>query len=144
MFEQNRIEEIVANFKNKNVLIVGDIMLDEYIWGRVNRISPEAPVPVVDVTDRSVRLGGAANVVQNLSSVGIKPYLAAICGEDSNGKLLHSELEKSGCDITALITSSKRPTKTKSNVPLNFFCFKAHNVVFKIFLGIFYDICCRN
>lgn len=116
MFNRDKIVDIITNFENRKILIVGDIMLDEYIWGRVNRISPEAPVPVVDVTERSVRLGGAANVVQNLASVGIKPYIAAICGEDSNGKLLHSELEKSGCDISALVSSSERPTTTKTRI----------------------------
>ncbi len=116
MFERKRITDIISSFKDKKILIVGDIMLDEYIWGRVNRISPEAPVPVVDVTERSVRLGGAANVVQNLASVGITPYIAAVCGEDTNGKLLHKELEKSGCNISALVSSPERPTTTKTRI----------------------------
>lgn len=116
MFEKNRIVDIITNFDSKRILIVGDIMLDEYIWGRVHRISPEAPVPVVDVTDRTIRLGGAANVVQNLSSVGISTYIAAICGNDSNGKILIEALEKSGCNTSAVINSPSRPTTTKTRI----------------------------
>ncbi len=116
MLEKDRIVDIIANFDAKKILIVGDIMLDEYIWGRVHRISPEAPVPVVDVTERTVRLGGAANVVQNLASVGITPYIAAVCGNDSNGLLLTDSLKQYGCDISALISSDSRPTTTKTRI----------------------------
>jgi len=116
MFDKDRIVDIITNFADKKILIVGDIMLDEYIWGRVHRISPEAPVPVVDVTERTVRLGGAANVVKNLASVGIQPFIAAVCGNDSNGLILKNELEKSGCSTISLIGSKSRPTTTKSRI----------------------------
>ncbi len=116
MIDISRVTEIIKDISNKKILIVGDIMLDEYIWGRVNRISPEAPVPVVDVTERSVRLGGAANVVQNLSSMGATPIIAAVCGNDSNGDLLFKELTQSGCDISTLIRSEERPTTTKTRI----------------------------
>jgi len=116
MFDKDRIVDIITNFADKKILIVGDIMLDEYIWGRVHRISPEAPVPVVDVTERTVRLGGAANVVKNLASVGIQPFIAAVCGNDSNGLILKNELEKSGCSTISLIGSKSRPTTTKTRI----------------------------
>lgn len=104
---------------SKSVLVVGDIMLDEYIWGRVNRISPEAPVPVVNITDRSMRLGGAANVIQNLSSIGITPYIAAVCGNDSAGEKLRKKLDDAECNTDALITSSGRPTTVKTRIMAN-------------------------
>ena len=116
MFEKDRIIDIVLGMSGKQVLIVGDIMLDEYIWGSVNRISPEAPVPVVDVSDKTIRLGGAANVASNLSSVGVTPIIASVIGNDSNGIKLSSELEKIGCEVSAIIISDERPTTTKTRI----------------------------
>ncbi|MGC2064585.1 MAG: hypothetical protein WA610_16575, partial [Thermodesulfovibrionales bacterium] len=66
----HKYKEIIRRFKNKNVLVIGDLILDHYIWGRVNRISPEAPVPVVEVSRESSLLGGAANVARNIVSLG--------------------------------------------------------------------------
>ena len=76
------IEEIFAAFDQLKVLIIGDVMVDAYIWGAVERISPEAPVPVVRATKRDFRLGGAANVALNVQSLGAKPILCAVVGDD--------------------------------------------------------------
>ena len=77
---------IFEKFNSLNVLIIGDVMIDSYIWGKVERISPEAPVPVVRVTKKENRLGGAANVALNIQSLGACPYICAVIGEDSDGE----------------------------------------------------------
>jgi D-beta-D-heptose 7-phosphate kinase/D-beta-D-heptose 1-phosphate adenosyltransferase len=112
----NRIKNIVSNFQKSSIMVIGDSMLDEYIWGDVSRISPEAPVPVVKVESRSFRLGGAANVAQNLKSLGINTYLISLCGQDSHGKTLKEMLENLGCTSEGLLTSSCRPTTIKTRI----------------------------
>ncbi|MDZ7648401.1 MAG: PfkB family carbohydrate kinase [Cytophagales bacterium] len=82
------LENIFESFNNLKVLIIGDVMLDSYIWGAVERISPEAPVPVINVKKRDVRLGGAANVALNIQALGAQPILVALCGNDDAGKKL--------------------------------------------------------
>ncbi|MGB1317948.1 MAG: bifunctional heptose 7-phosphate kinase/heptose 1-phosphate adenyltransferase, partial [Flavobacteriales bacterium] len=82
------ISESKIDFRDKKVLIVGDLILDKYVFGSVNRISPEAPVPVIRVTKRSEVLGGAANVAHNIVSLGGKAHLVGLVGEDSNGELI--------------------------------------------------------
>jgi D-glycero-beta-D-manno-heptose-7-phosphate kinase len=80
--------------KGKKIAVIGDLMLDRYIWGKVSRISPEAPVPIVDMESEQVRLGGAANVAQNIKSLGGHPYLLGIVGEDNSGKILMDMLKE--------------------------------------------------
>ena len=75
--------DIFEKFNSLNVLIIGDVMIDSYIWGKVDRISPEAPVPVVRVTKKENRLGGAANVALNIQALGASPYICAVIGDDS-------------------------------------------------------------
>ena len=82
------VEKIFEDFNSLNVLIIGDVMLDSYIWGAVERISPEAPVPIVNVKKKDFRLGGAANVALNIASLGAKPILCALIGNDEEGKKL--------------------------------------------------------
>jgi D-glycero-beta-D-manno-heptose-7-phosphate kinase len=113
---QKRLRQIVNGFSHSSIMVVGDSMLDEYVWGDVRRISPEAPVPVVHVQSRSSRLGGAANVVQNLKSLGVTPYLVSLCGNDNSGNLLREKLEKSGCKSDGLVTSRHRPTTIKTRI----------------------------
>ena len=79
------LTKIFASFNKVNVLIVGDLMLDSYFWGDVSRISPEAPVPIVSVTQKDNRLGGAGNVAKNIQAMGGTPYLCGIIGKDDNG-----------------------------------------------------------
>jgi rfaE bifunctional protein kinase chain/domain len=113
---QKRLNQIVAAFSHSSILVVGDSMLDEYVWGDVSRISPEAPVPVVHVQSRSSRLGGAANVVQNLKSLGVSPYLVSLCGTDDTGNLLREKLEHSGCNSEGLVVSRHRATTVKTRI----------------------------
>jgi rfaE bifunctional protein kinase chain/domain len=113
---QKRLRQIVNGFSRTSIMVVGDSMLDEYIWGDVSRISPEAPVPVVHVQSRSSRLGGAANVVQNLKSLGVTPYLVSLCGNDGTGNLLREKLEQSGCTSDGLVASRRRSTTIKTRI----------------------------
>ncbi|RKX18940.1 MAG: hypothetical protein DRP26_04325, partial [Candidatus Zixiibacteriota bacterium] len=79
---KSRVEKIFSNFSKSRILIVGDIMLDRYLWGSVSRISPEAPVPVVEISKEEHLLGGAANVANNISALGGKPMLVGVVGDD--------------------------------------------------------------
>jgi D-glycero-beta-D-manno-heptose-7-phosphate kinase len=111
-----RLQIIVKGFSRSSIMVVGDSMLDEYVWGDVRRISPEAPVPVVDVESRSFRLGGAANVVNNLNCLGVKTHLISLCGEDDIGSLLKERLRNAGCPSDDLVTSSQRKTTIKTRI----------------------------
>ena len=110
------IEEVFKAFEDLNVLVIGDVMIDAYVYGTVNRISPEAPVPVVNVKKRESRLGGAANVARNLVSLGAKATLCSVIGDD----LYADQLIKlsSDCHISTdgLIRSNHRPTTVKYRV----------------------------
>lgn len=101
--------------KTPKILVVGDIMVDHYIWGSCNRISPEAPVQVVNVKSENNRLGGACNVGANLSALGAKVSLCGIVGDDSLGKWLASELDRLGIDVSCIIPTN-RPTTQKSRI----------------------------
>lgn len=115
-FVPERLRNIVEGFKKSTIVVVGDVMLDEYMWGDVRRISPEAPVPVVEIEQITRRLGGAANVVQNLQKLGIKPLLVSICGKDDNGINLKKMLAEIGCTSEGMIESNDRPTTIKTRV----------------------------
>src|ERR1700756_5934651 len=91
-----RVEELLQRFASKRVLVIGDLMLDEYVWGRVSRISPEAPVPVVEVVRESYYPGGAANVARNVRECGTQAYVMGLIGEDSAGARLRKILEETG------------------------------------------------
>ncbi len=84
--QKDKVENLLNEFKDVSVLVVGDIILDHFIWGRVERISPEAPVPVVEVTSESMHLGGATNVVNNIHSLGGRVNLCGIIGRDEAGE----------------------------------------------------------
>ena len=109
-------EQIFDSFNKLNVLVIGDVMLDSYIWGAVERISPEAPVPVVNVKKRDFRLGGAANVALNLQALGAKPILCALIGNDDAGKKLQDCLDAQGITKEGLVISTQRPTTVKTRV----------------------------
>ncbi len=109
------IQKIIKDFKNRKILVIGDIILDHYIWGKVNRISPEAPVPVVEVTRENFLLGGAANVANNIVSLGAHAAVIGINGEDIAGEALRSILEQKGVDCSGLFTEN-RPTTVKTRV----------------------------
>src|SRR5260221_7382342 len=110
------IEKIIESFKGLNVLIIGDVMLDSYIWGAVERISPEAPVPIINVKRKDFRLGGAANVALNVLSLGANPILCALVGDDEEGKKLLQRMEERGMTNEGIIVSNDRPTTVKTRV----------------------------
>ncbi len=106
----NELEKLFENFKNKKVLVIGDIILDRYIFGKVIRISPEAPVPVVDVYEESYRLGGAANVANNIIALGGKAYLSGIIGKGSAGRIVRDLLLEKGISQEYIFEDSRRTT----------------------------------
>lgn len=112
----SRFKEIVSALPSANVMVVGDLMLDEFVWGEVERISPEAPVPVVWVREETSMPGGAANVARNISSLGGKAILCGVVGKDHYARRLLSLLRKEGVDIKEVITSSSRPTTVKTRI----------------------------
>lgn len=114
--QKDRLVELVHRFAGHRLLVIGDLMLDEYLWGTVHRISPEAPVPVVEVEHYSYGLGGAGNVVHNLVRLGAQVFVAGVIGEDSSGSRLLESLEKVGADTRAVIKDPSRPTTTKTRV----------------------------
>ncbi|MCM8790929.1 MAG: D-glycero-beta-D-manno-heptose-7-phosphate kinase [Candidatus Omnitrophica bacterium] len=108
--------KIVERFKNIKVMVIGDLILDEFIWGEVSRISPEAPVPVVWVKKESFMPGGASNVANNLRSLGADVYLVGIIGDDERGAILKGELDQKGIHTEGVLTDSSRPTILKTRV----------------------------
>jgi D-beta-D-heptose 7-phosphate kinase/D-beta-D-heptose 1-phosphate adenosyltransferase len=100
----------------ESVAVVGDFMLDEYIWGEVSRISPEAPVPVVQVREKSFRLGGAANVANNIRQLGVRTYCFGVIGDDGNGRNLKELMEKQGLNVDGLIQNPRHITTLKTRV----------------------------
>ena len=112
----SKLKRIVSDFKGSNVLVVGDLILDEFVWGDVSRISPEAPIPVVEVRDESFMPGGAANVASNICSLGGQVILAGVVGNDMRGDVLKKELKKRGIDQNGLIIDGGRSTTIKTRV----------------------------
>lgn len=110
------MKEIIKKFEGLKVLVIGDVMIDAYLIGNVDRISPEAPVPVLAVHKKDFRLGGAANVALNLVALGAKPILCSVIGEDAEGNELLALLEKSSIQSTGIIRSQERLTTTKTRV----------------------------
>jgi rfaE bifunctional protein kinase chain/domain len=106
----------LAKIQSTPILVVGDLILDRYVWGKVNRISPEAPVPVVEVVRMEGRLGGAGNVVRNLFSIGAKPSVCGLIGDDEDGTELIKLFKESGADIDGVIVDPSRPTTVKTRV----------------------------
>jgi D-glycero-beta-D-manno-heptose-7-phosphate kinase len=110
------IPQIFESFRNVSVLIIGDVMLDSYIWGVVERISPEAPVPIINVRKKDFRLGGAANVALNIHALGGRPILCALIGDDDDGKKLMQRLDDKGISKEGIVISRDRPTTVKTRV----------------------------
>lgn len=110
------IEEIFEQFEDLRVVVVGDVMLDKYFWGTVDRISPEAPVPVVRVNQKESRLGGAANVALNCKQLGATVTIASVIGNDADGIVLTEMMKNAGIGTELLLNSEHRPTTTKSRI----------------------------
>ena len=116
--DYKKLSRIVRNFKKGRVLVIGDLMLDEYLWGKVERISPEAPVSVVkiDNKNRKLSLGGAANVAYNIKTLGGEVFLAGVIGNDVQGKDFLELMRNFGLDSNGIFVEGKRPTTHKLRV----------------------------
>ena len=117
MLTKIRVTEILERLRERNVVVLGDVMLDEFVWGDVTRISPEAPVPVVDVRRESVHLGGAANVLANLIALGARGTVVGVIGNDNAGKRLRNGLSELGSDAhDNLVVDEVRPSTIKTRI----------------------------
>ncbi|MEQ8474212.1 MAG: PfkB family carbohydrate kinase [Marinoscillum sp.] len=112
----NSIQEVFDAFTKLKVLVIGDSMIDTYIYGQVNRISPEAPVPIVNVSGEEHRLGGAANVALNLKALGIEVKLCSVCGKDASGEHLIQLLKEQGLSSSGMLEIDGRQTTVKKRV----------------------------
>jgi len=110
------IDQIFENFTKLRVLVVGDVMLDSYVWGKVERISPEAPVPVVHVGRREYRLGGAGNVLLNVQALGAEAIACSVIGNDGPGDILEHQLIERDLSIEGIIRSENRITTIKERI----------------------------
>jgi len=113
---QERANEILSTIRDRKIVVLGDIMLDEFVWGDVTRISPEGPVPVVDVRRESIHLGGAANVLANLVALGSRGSVIGVVGSDSAGERLRSSLAELGGQKDELIVDHSRPSTIKTRI----------------------------
>ncbi|HEX8890486.1 MAG TPA: D-glycero-beta-D-manno-heptose-7-phosphate kinase [Pyrinomonadaceae bacterium] len=113
---KERADELLRSASERFMVVYGDVMLDEFVWGDVTRISPEGPVPVVDVRRESVHLGGAANVLANLVSLGTRASVVGVVGDDRAGERLRTELKNAGSVTDTLVVDGTRPTTTKTRI----------------------------
>ncbi len=118
MIPDNNIENILESMQGKRVLVAGDLILDHYLDGKVDRISPEAPIPIVSLEKKCERwvLGGAANVARNICSLGGIPVIAGVTGEDRESEILKGLLSDEGVDISAVVSDPSRPTTLKTRI----------------------------
>jgi rfaE bifunctional protein kinase chain/domain len=118
MFDLNsaRAAEIIDKCRRNKIAVIGDVMLDRYFWGSVTRISPESPVPVVDLEDETYHLGGAANVANNLNYLGIEPLLCGLIGDDNSGSVFSRIANESGINTEGLYRDAGRPTIVKTRI----------------------------
>jgi len=114
--DRKTIESLFSHIRTIRCLVIGDLMLDEYLWGKAERISPEAPVQVVDVVREELRLGGAGNVVNNLAALGAKVAVCSVVGEDENGWTLLKALSRQSVDSRAVFRDPARKTSRKTRV----------------------------
>jgi D-glycero-beta-D-manno-heptose-7-phosphate kinase len=110
------LKQLLDEFERKKVLIIGDVMVDEYLWGSVTRISPEAPVPVVQCTKKEHRMGGAANVAINIKSLGAEPIISSVIGKDDIGDIFKRLLIENQMSDKGIIESERRITTVKTRV----------------------------
>jgi len=110
------MHKLFEQFNNLNILIIGDVMMDSYLWGNVERISPEAPVPIISVRRKENRLGGAANVALNVQALGATPHICAVVGTDTEGSDFIDILKKQQLSTQGIIQLANRPTTVKTRV----------------------------
>lgn len=113
---KNSLNELIENFEKAKILVIGDIILDEYLWGKTNRYSPEAPVPILEVKRKTYLPGGAANVANNIASLGAKVYLAGVIGEDLYCGVISDLLKKHKINSDFVINDPSRPTTVKTRL----------------------------
>jgi rfaE bifunctional protein kinase chain/domain len=111
-----KYKNIIDSLPGRRLAVIGDSMLDRFLWGRVDRISPEAPVPVVRLESETTKLGGAANVAANISALGARAVLFGLCGKDEAADQLKDLLKQRGIDSAGLIETSARPTTIKTRI----------------------------
>jgi len=116
MQKKGNYKKLFTEFNGLNILIIGDVMVDSYLWGKVERISPEAPIPIVALRKRENRLGGAANVARNLLAMGANPILCSVIGTDEKGETFLDLLKKKRIDTFGIIRSPRRITTTKFRI----------------------------
>ena len=110
------LEAVLDRFDQVNIMVIGDLILDQYIWGEVSRISPEAPIPVVEVIQESCSLGGASNVANNVDSLGASAEICGIVGDDEYGRRLMDMLNDQGIGAEGIVTDPGRPTTRKTRI----------------------------
>lgn len=113
---KNSLNELIENFEKAKILVIGDIILDEYLWGKTNRYSPEAPVPILEVKRKTYLPGGAANVANNIASLGAKVYLLGVLGEDLYCSVISDLLKKHKINSDFVINDPSRPTTVKTRL----------------------------
>ncbi|HEX3275717.1 MAG TPA: PfkB family carbohydrate kinase, partial [Gemmatimonadales bacterium] len=113
---RDRLLHLIGKMKESRVVVVGDIMLDRYLVGETERLSPEAPVPVVTVRERHAALGGAANVAANVSTLGARSLLVGIVGDDGDGAAIRQELAVARLEDRYVVTVAGRPTTSKTRI----------------------------
>ena len=111
---KSKVIELQSAIKRPSVLVIGDLMIDHYIWGSASRLSPEAPVPIVNVKKETTTLGGAGNVVQNLVALGAHVAVAGVVGNDASGRELIEILEQEGVKTNAIIRDASAPDNRKN------------------------------
>jgi rfaE bifunctional protein kinase chain/domain len=116
MFESTEFESLFKRFRNQKVLIIGDVMIDTYLWGSVGRVSPEAPVPIVSGVIEENRLGGAANVALNVKAMGAVPILCSVIGDDDRGKLFLELMGEQFLSDIGLVVDNHRVTTQKTRI----------------------------
>ena len=114
-----KINKVIEKIKGKKIIIIGDSMVDSYVLGEINRNSPEAPVPIVDVKKEDTKLGGAANVALNIQSLGMEPILCSVIGDDKDGENFLKLCKKNNLDTTGIIIDYNRKTTNKKRVIVN-------------------------
>lgn len=114
--EDHKIKSLFHSFASKKILIIGDVMVDAYMWGKVERISPEAPIPVVSVTTNEYRLGGAANVALNIKALGATPILCSVIGKDAYENVFYTLLDAENLSSVGILSSENRKTTVKTRV----------------------------
>jgi rfaE bifunctional protein kinase chain/domain len=116
MYKETGIRKLFEEFQQLSVMVIGDVMVDSYLWGKVDRISPEAPIPVVALKKRENRMGGAANVALNIKSMGAQPLLFTVIGDDDKGNQFLDMTRELGIPHEGILQSKKRITTTKFRI----------------------------